>query len=202
MPFQRPGLGGPLRVVDHVIHLVATAAPLERLERQHLAQRPQLRPGPPRLCQVRVVERVLGAVVAPDVALAAQPARIPRAAVEVGRLRDRLTRHRRRTLVRERDRQRHQRPVEIESVRRIAKSQHLGGLIVGRVRERELLNPHPPLDAVVVLLEVRASHRPVLVPAALAILDHEPPLVLAQEHVGVDQRAAAEPARAHRVDPG
>ena len=163
----------------------------------HLAQRPQLRPGPPRLCQVGVVERVLGAVVAPDVALAAQPAGVAGAAVQV-----RLARRSARPApaaapslanvtasggsdqsTPSRLRARRERPASWPCGRR-------GSARAGSAARRSAARP------VVVRLQVGARDRPVLVAAAVAVLSHEPPLVLAQEHVGVDQRAAAEPARA------
>ena len=65
----------------------------------------------------------------------------------------------------------------------------LRGTRVGLELERVLLRLDHGLDAVVVRLEVGAADRPVL-----AVLVHEPLLVLPEEHVRVDDRAAAQAA--------
>ena len=119
-------------------------------------------------------------------------------------LADRLADHRRVAGVGERHGEVDEVPVEAELARRVAEREHLQRLVERRLVERVLLHVHHPLDALVVRVEVCARDRPVLVavlPAAVAgLLAHEPLLVLAQQHVRVDQRAAAEAARGDRVD--
>jgi hypothetical protein len=117
---------------------------------------------------------------------------------------DRLADHRRIAGVGERHREVDEVPVQPEALRRLAEGEHLERLVVRRLVERVLLDVHHPLDAVVVRVEVGARDRPVLVavlPGAVAgLLLDEPVLVLAQQHVGVDERAAAQPAGTDRVD--
>ena len=170
--------------------------------RAHVAQRADLSALVLGVGEVVVVERVLGAEVAADVALAAQLAGDALAAVQVrDLLDDRLARHRRPALVGERDGQRRQEPVEAVLLGGVLEGVGLRRPRVRLVLERVALEPDHRLDAVVVRVEVLARDRPVLVAAVVDVLLHEPLLVLAQEDVGVDQRAAAEAGRDQRVDP-
>lgn len=167
--------------------------------------RADIRAGVPGGRDVRVVQRVLGAVVAAEIALAGELAGQPRAAVDVRPvLLDRLTDQRRVAGVGERHREVDQAPVQAEPLRRVAKRQRLERLVVGVLVERVLLDVHHPLDTVVVRIQIGARDRPVLVaalPRAPArLLAHEPVLVLAQQDVRVDERAAAEAAGDDRVD--
>jgi hypothetical protein len=113
---------------------------------------------------------------------------------------DRLARHGRAALVGERDRELGQEPLEPVLLGRLLEGDRLGRRRVRFVLERIALQLEHPLDAVVVRVEVLARDGPVLVPAVVEVLVHEPALVLADEHVGVDQRAAAEPRADERVD--
>src|SRR4029453_17437712 len=95
------------------------AAALTGFERAHLAAGPDVGTRMPCRRQVVVVERVLGAVVAADVAFADEPPRLTGAPVDVGPcLSDRLPRYRRSSrLGRERHRQLRQEPVEASLLR-------------------------------------------------------------------------------------
>ncbi len=192
---------GLLGVLD-VVH--APAAALARGEGAHLGARAQLGARVPGGGQVGVVERVLGAVVAAEVALAAQPARLAGAPVEVRpRLADRLARHR--LLARpggEGDGERRQLPVQPGRLGRRLEGDRLGGAVVGRAVERVGRGAEHRLGAVVVGLELLARDGPVLVGAVRVVLTDEPALVLAEHDVRVDQRAAAQPAAHQRVEVG
>ncbi|MCA1689129.1 MAG: hypothetical protein LC720_01360, partial [Actinobacteria bacterium] len=120
--------------------------------------------------------------------------------MEVGPgLDDRLPRDRGSPRVGEGHGQGHERPVQPESLSGVPVGEDLARPVVGRRVEGEALDPHPPLDLVVVGVEVGPGDGPVLVAAPGEILGDEPPLVLAQEDVGVDQRPAAEPRGADGV---
>ena len=180
--------GREVRVVDGV------AAALARLEAPHVGQRADLRALVLGVREVVVIERVLGAEVAPDVAFAGHLARGAGPAVQVRDvLDDRLARHRRAALVGERDRELGMEMAQAELVRRFLERDRLRRRRVRLVLDRELLEPDHLLHAVVVRVERGAVHRPVLVPAVAQVLLHEPALVLADEDVRVDQRTAAEP---------
>ena len=196
LPSASPGRFAEVRVPDRV------AAALARLERAHVGQRADLRAVVLGVGQVVVVERVLGAEVAADVALAAQLAGHAVAVVEVADLLlDLLPGDRRLPLVGERHGERRQEPLQPVALGRELEGDRLGRARVRLVLERVPLDADHPLDAVVVRVEVGARDRPVLVAAVGEVLLDEPALVLAQEHVGVDQRAAAEAGRDERVDP-
>ena len=178
------------------------AAALARLEAAHVAQRAQLGAVVGGVREVVVVERVLGAVVAAHVALAAQLARRAGAPVEVLELLDdRLAGHRRAPLVGEGDRELGQEPLQAVGLGGGLEGDRLRRLGVRLVVEGIALQADHRLDAVVVGVEIGARDRPVLVAAVAQVLLHEPLLVLADEDVGVDERAAAEPRRHERVDP-
>ena len=196
LPEARAVLGPQVREADLV------AAVLARLDRAHVAQRADLSTVVLGVGEVVVVERVLGAEVAADVALAAELARHAVAVVQVAQLLlDLLARPWRLALVGEGDRQRRQEPLEAVRLGGVLECVGLRRARVRLVLERIALEPDHLLDAVVVRVEVRARDRPVLVAAVVDVLLHEPLLVLAQEDVGVDERAAAEPGRDQRVDP-
>ena len=189
-----------LGVQRRVAHLVAAA--VARLDRPNVAQRPDLSAVVLGVREVVVIERVLGAEVAADVALAAQLARDAVAVVQVAQLLlDLLAGPRRLALVGEGDGQRRQEPLEPVGLGGVLEGVGLRRARVGLVLERVALEPDHRLDAVVVRVEVLARDRPVLVAAVVDVLLHEPLLVLAQEDVGVDERAAAEAGRDQRVDP-
>ena len=175
--------------------------PARRLEAADVAQRADLGARLLRARQVGVVERVLGAVVAADVALAAHLAGRAVAVVQVAlRLLDLLARDRRPAVVGERDRQRRVKPLEPAGLGRLLEGERLRRRRVRLVVGREPLQRDDLLDVVVVRIEVLAGDRPVFVAAVVEVLLDEPLLVLADEHVRVDQRAAAQ-ARGHeRVD--
>jgi hypothetical protein len=184
------------RVADRV------AATVERFQRPHVGERADLGAVMLGMGEVVVVERVLGAEVAADVALAAQLAGHAVAVVEVAELLlDPLAGNRGLPLVGERHGERRQEPVQAVALGRQLEGDRLRRAGVGLVLERVSLYADHPLDAVVVGVEVGAGHRPVLVSAVAQVLLDEPALVLAQEDVGVDQRAAAEAGRDERVDP-
>ena len=143
--------------------------------------------------QVGVVHAVLRALVAADVALAAQPARQPGLPVQVAveGQRDHLLRggvHPRHGG--ERHRERRHDDLQAQRRGRVAQRPALGQVGVG-VRGRLQHGLH----RVGVRVEVASAQRPVLVPAARQrrVVD-EPPLVLAQQHVRVDQRPATQSA--------
>ena len=189
-------LVGVLDVVD------GPAAALARLELAHLAAGADLGAVVPRGGQVVVVERVLRAVVAADVAFADEPAGLPRAPVDVGPLLlDRLSRNRVLAGVAERDRERRAEPVHVALLGRGLERERLRRAVVGSMFERIALGGEHLLGAVVVRVEVCAGERPGLAARAGPLGRHEPLLVLAQKHVRVDQRAAAETARDQGVEP-
>ena len=136
--------------------------------------------------QVRVVEAVLGAVVAAEVALADQGAGGARQAVDVAvrRRLDLAGPHRLPSRAAgEAHRERRQRHREPRSLGGLAQGVGLDrvGVRVGRGADHRL-------DGVVVRLEVGTGDRPVLVTAVRqGLLVHEPLLVLAEQDVGVDQ---------------
>ena len=189
--------------LDEIVLDVAqrVAAARAWLEFAHFAQRADV--GSESRCrrEIVVVERVLAAVVAADVAFAAQPTRVARAAVQVGVLFfDRLARDRVFARVGERDRQVGQEPVQAEFARRFLEGARLRDCGVWLVRQRKGLRVEHLLDAVVVRLEVVARDGPVLEAAVGQVLFDEPALVLADEHVGVNQRPAAQSAADQRLD--
>ena len=191
------------RVVDDVLQLVA--ATLARRERAHLVARADVGARVPGGRDVRVVQRVLRAVVAADVALGDVLAGQAGRAVDVRPiLADRLADRHRVAVVGERHGEVDEAPVVAELLCRVAKRPRLARQVGRQLVDRVLLDVHHALDAVVVRVEVGARDGPVLVavlPRAVAgLLAHEPLLVLAQQDVGVDQRAAAQTARADRVD--
>ena len=178
------------------------AAAVAWLEAPHVAQRPQLGAVVGGMREVVVVERVLGAVVAAHVALAAQLARRARAPVEVLELlHDRLAGDRRAPFVGEGDRQLRQEPLHAVGLGGRLEGDRLRRLGVRLVVEGIGLQADHGLDPVVVGVEIVPRDRPVLVAAVAQVLLHEPLLVLADEDVGVDERAAAQARRHERVDP-
>ena len=149
--------------------------------------------------EIRVVERVLGAVVAADVAFAAQHAGEPLRAVDVA-VRGRGTSPidgRPSRSGSERDRERGAHRAQPGAMRGLLERDGLGRVGV-RIRD----GPHHRFDAVVVRVEVFAADRPVLVPAAgQRRVVHEPLRILPQQHVRVDQRSASQAARDHPLEP-
>ena len=183
--------------VDDVDDLVAAA--LERAEPPHLVAGPDVGTVVLRSRQVGVVEGVLRAVVAPQVALAAQPAGDPGQPVDVavvGGL-DLAQSDRRLALPpREADRQGRERQRHPGALGGLTHRSRLGSVEVGVGGGADHL-----LDGVVVRLEVGAGHRPVLVsPSWNRLLVHEPLLVLAQQHVGVDERTPTQAAGHESVE--
>src|SRR5215211_1265091 len=87
------------------------------------------------------------------------------------------------------------------TLRRQPESPGLGCLVVWRLVEGVLLWAQHPFDGVVVGVEIVAGHGPVLVAAVRDVFLDEPLFVLADQHVRVDERAAAEPAGDERVHP-
>ena len=188
---------GPHRAVDGrpptgampaVPHLPSAVDGAEAL---HLVQCPHIGAVVGRGRDVGVVERVLRTRVAADVALARERARVPHAPVDVA-VRLGLDRQELPDLavpVGERHGERRMEHLVPGVVRGVLEG---GGL--GRVTVRVLRGVEEALDAVVVRVEVRSPDRPVLVAATRDRgVVHEPLGVLAQEHVRVDQRTAAEP---------
>jgi hypothetical protein len=108
--------------------------------------------------------------------------------------------HRRSPLVGERDRQLGVEVLQPELGGRLLEGDRLGRGGVRLVLDGEALEADHLLDPVVVRVEVGPVDRPVLVAAGLQVLVDEPLLVLADEHVGVDERAAAQPRGDERVD--
>ena len=156
--------------------------------------------------QVGVVEAVLGPDVAADVAFAAQPAGGALAPVQVAvvRVHDRQPGPGRGTgRGREADRERRQLPGQAEFRRRVLHRARLGCRCVRVHVQRVGRGAEHPLDLVIVRVEVGPGDRPgfVSAPRQRIILD-EPVLVLAHQHVRVDQGAAAQPAGHHRIAVG
>jgi hypothetical protein len=179
------------RVVDDVSDLVPATGPGG--EPAYLAAGADVGAAVARGRQVGVVEGVLGAEVAADVAFAGQSARLPWQAVDVAvlRLGERGSGDRRPAGGRgERDGERRPGQVQAQPVRCLP---HRGGL--RRVLVGVRCGAEHLLDPVVVRIEVTAADRPVLVPPAgqWRFVD-KPLLVLAQQDVGVDQRPASEAA--------
>ncbi len=189
------GLG--IRPILQVANLVA--APVQRGDAVHLGERPDVCALEGGGRQVVVIQGVLRALVAADVALAAEPAREPGRPVDVAvrRLLDQLLRLGSATGARsERHRERRLDHLQPERLCRLAQRLRFRQIRVG-VRRRS----HHRLDRVVVTIEVVAPDGPVLVAAAgQGRVVHEPSLVLAQQDVGVDQRAAAQSRRDDRLD--
>ncbi len=90
--------------------------------------------------------------------------------------------------------------LQAEGLGGVAERVGLRGVGVPRVVQRIGGGADHPFDRVVVRFQVRPGDRPVLVAAAgdRLVVD-EPVLVLAQQHVGEEQRAAAEAAGHQRV---
>ena len=153
---RAPVVLGGIDVLERgVMHGVA--ATLAWLEAAHVAQRAQFGAVVGGVREVVVVERVLGAVVAAHVALAAQLARRAAAAVEVLELLDdRLARHRRAPVVGEGDRELGQEPLEAVGLGCGLEGDGLGRVGVRLVVEGVALQPDHRLDAVVVGVEVLA----------------------------------------------
>ena len=154
---------------------------------------------------VGVIECVLRPVVASDIALAAQPARptcLPAVAEDVRVLvaLQRLTGIERATRTDEAHRQGRlvERVVHSDLARCVAERLRLRD--VGTVGKR--LHVEELLDGGVVRFEVLVRDRPLLdhvLPVRVVL--YEPAGILAQHHVGVDQRTATESTRRERVDP-
>ena len=187
-------------VVAHVPHGVA--APGSWREAAHLAQGADLGPLMHRFREVVVVERVLGAVVAADVALAAETTGGPRHAMQVGstrRVGDDLADRRRPPRSREGHGQRRQEGLPAQARGRVHEGHRAGRAGVRLVVEGEPLRRQHPLGAVVVGVQVLARDRPVLGAPRRSLLVDEPLGVLAQHHIGVDERSTAEPGRDDRA---
>ena len=157
---QAVGVGGRAPVLvpmDHVVDGVATTGP--RLERANLTAVAEVRPQPPGLGQVVVVERVLRSRVTADVALAAQPAGVPGPTVQVvGGLSmdaaDRFARSRMVDRVTKGHRQQGEAPVQSQLLGRGLVLAGLRRGAVGRAIEGEALGSQHGLDAVVVRVEL------------------------------------------------
>ena len=196
--------GAVHRGVPDVIHVVAACR--SRADGPDLMAGAQAGAMMPGGGQIGVVEAVLGPGVAADVAFAAQPAGGALAPVQVAvvRVHDRQpgpghgTGRRR-----EADRERRQLPGQAEFRRRVPHRARLGCRCVRVHVQRVGRGAEHPLDLVIVRVEVGPGDRPRFVPAPRQrlILD-EPALVLAHQHVRVDQGAAAQPAGHHRIAVG
>src|SRR5215203_874010 len=202
LPVQAGGirpLAFPLRLVPHVADLVPSA--LSGFELLHLAPRQDLGPQPLGLGEVIVVERVLGPVVAADVALADQAARVARTLASLyvpEPSADGLARSRLLALVAEGDGQVGQPPVEAKPISGIPELFYLGHLVVRWLVDGVLLGVQHLLDPVVVGVELGAGHRPVLEPTTIEVFLYEPLLGLADQDVRVDQGPPAKTAADHR----
>ncbi len=197
---ERGDGGLDVRLVHDVADVVAAAC--QWRDRAHLVQGADVRPGVLRRRQVRVVERVLAAVVAAEIALPAQQAAHARASVQVPVVRERDGRAGRGSGAADRERHRERRLLRgvAEPYAGVLEQLRLAGYLVAGLALGESLRVQRALGPVVVRVEVGAGDRPGLVPVAGRCVAHEPLLVLAQQHVGVDQRAAAEAAGDHRLE--
>src|SRR5437588_4136777 len=195
-------LGVTLAGLDVLSVADEVSRPVRRgLERLDLAASPDLRPRLRRLPQAGEVERALCSVVAAYIALSAQPACGARRPVEV--------------LLTSPDRPAGRRIAAVGGephgeVRHFhlaylrAHLAHRLRLGHGRVRrslEGEWFRLIEELfDLLVVLLQFGVADRPIFAAIFVGIFPHEGARILAQHHVGVDERSASETARYDHVE--
>ena len=190
------------RVVDVADHVPAFRPGRERL---HLAADADVGSVPElREREVVEVERVLRAVVAAEVALAAHPAGLAHAAVEVRLLAaDRLAEYGRRARFRrERDRELGEDPLEPEALQRprAARPSSACGR-TGRAPSGTARRGASPRAARSGARGRRSATGQLSQPPAFEVLLHEGRAVLAQQDVRVEERSAAEPARDDPAEP-
>src|SRR5690606_23415936 len=147
--------------------------------------------------EIGMIERVLAAVVATEVAFATEATGGARATVQARRgvaegFAGGLA------FVRERDGQRRRLPGKPAAFGR-------GTIRAGLRRQldemrRVGVDADDLFDVRVVRIEVRAGDRPMLESTTLEILGHEPTLVFADEHIGINDRSAPERTRHQRID--
>ena len=94
-----------------------------------------------------------------------------------------------------------QEPLELQRVRSLAERDGLRRGVVRRVVHRVRRRGEHRLVALVVRLEVVVGDGPVLPASVIQVFADEGRRVLAEEHVRVQQRAAAEPARDDPAEP-
>ncbi len=154
--------------------------------------------------KIGVVQGVLAAVVAAEVALAAQHAGDPRPAVDVavGRLPDGRPRYRGVAADPERDRQRRLLGGVSQPFPGLLQQFGPAGDLVTRLPLGEALYIHHRFDGRIVRFQIGPADRPALVTVAGGRVANEPLLVLAEQDVGVDERAAAQTAGDDRLEVG
>ena len=192
-------LAFPLWFVSRVADRISSA--ISWFELFYLAPRQDPGTQPLGLREIIVVERVLGPVVAPYVALADQAAGVARALASLYipiLSTNWLARSRFFTLVAEGNGQLGRLQVESQPFGGFPELLYLRHLVVRFLFARVPLGAKHLLDPVVVGVEVGPGDRPVLMAAVPEILLDKPLLVLADQDVRVDQGAAAQAAADHR----